>query len=73
MGEDINSVSVFGLGKLGLPIVACLANNGYKVIGVDINSNNVESVNQRKTPVYEPGLRGPFPSPPGGINDRKQS
>ena len=56
MPENISSISVFGLGKLGLPIVACLANNDFKVIGVDINPKNIESVNQRKSIVYEPGL-----------------
>jgi len=52
----MNSVSVFGLGKLGLPAAACLANKGYKVIGVDLNRELVKAVNEGKNPYHEPGL-----------------
>lgn len=52
----MNSISVFGIGKLGLPLSACLANKGYKVIGVDMNQNVIQAVNEGKSPYYEPGL-----------------
>ena len=51
-----STVSVIGLGKLGSPMVACFAENGYEVIGVDISPEVVEKVNQGKAPVFEPGL-----------------
>jgi len=51
-----NSAAVIGLGKLGLPLAACLANNGYKVIGVDLNQDVIQLVNKGKSPYYEPGL-----------------
>ncbi|MGI0489603.1 UDP-glucose dehydrogenase family protein [Pantanalinema rosaneae CENA516] len=50
------TVSVIGLGKLGSPMVACLAEKGYSVIGVDVNPVFVEQINQGKAPVEEPGL-----------------
>lgn len=52
----MNSVSVFGIGKLGLPLAACLANKGYQVIGVDLDQGVIQAVNEGKSPHYEPGL-----------------
>ena len=50
------SVSIIGLGKLGSPMVACFASKGYKVIGVDINSDFVRLINEGKPPVFETQL-----------------
>jgi len=50
------SISVFGIGKLGLPLAASLANKGYQVIGVDLNQNVIQAVNEGRSPHYEPGL-----------------
>lgn len=52
----MSSISVFGIGKLGFPIVACLAHKGYKVIGVDVDPKIIASVNERRPLIYEPGL-----------------
>ena len=52
----MQSVSVFGLGKLGLPLAASLANKGCKVTGVDLSQKVVETVNEGKSPYLEPGL-----------------
>lgn len=49
-------VSVIGLGKLGACMAAAMAGKGMDVIGVDVLSRNVESINQGKAPVIEPGL-----------------
>lgn len=49
-----HSISVVGLGKLGVPMVACFASKGHRVIGVDINPKNIELINQTKSPVIEP-------------------
>ena len=51
-----SSVTIFGLGHMGLPTAALLAQSGLKVIGVDINHENVEMVNLGKSPIMEPGL-----------------
>jgi UDPglucose 6-dehydrogenase len=52
----IKSASVFGLGKLGLPLAVCLANKGYTVTGYDVNKNIVEMINRGQSPYSEPGL-----------------
>jgi len=48
--------SVVGLGKLGLCLAAVLAANDYRVIGVDVNSVTIDSVNKGISPIFEPGL-----------------
>ncbi|MFC1900285.1 UDP-glucose dehydrogenase family protein [Chloroflexota bacterium] len=50
------AISVFGIGKLGFPIVACFASKGYKVIGYDPSPETVKAVNERKPNIHEPGL-----------------
>ncbi len=49
-------VNVIGLGYIGLPTAALLASNGYTVIGTDINGLAVETINQGKIHIVEPGL-----------------
>lgn len=46
-------VSVFGLGYVGCVTVACLANNGHKVIGIDINTNKIRLINSRQATIVE--------------------
>ena len=45
-----------GLGYIGLPTAAVAASKGIEVIGVDINPTVVETVNQGKIHIVEPGL-----------------
>lgn len=55
--KELN-VAVYGLGKMGLPLAAVLADNGASVKGVDIDEEVVESVNHGVSPVdNEPGLQ----------------
>jgi UDPglucose 6-dehydrogenase len=49
-------ISVVGLGKLGVPLAAVLADRGHNVIGVDTRREVVDLVNRGCTPVEEPGL-----------------
>jgi len=53
--EKISSISVIGLGKLGLCSAVCFAKN-HKVIGVDIDKAKVEQINSGKNPISETGL-----------------
>lgn len=54
---NLKNVTVVGLGKIGLTLAAVFANNGFNVLGVDINKKVVDSVNQGKSHVKnEPGL-----------------
>ncbi len=57
MSGKLNIVSIIGLGYIGLPTAAVLANKGFKVIGVDINQHVVDTINQGKTHIIEPGLQ----------------
>ncbi len=50
-------VSVIGLGKLGAPLAAVLASKGHEVIGVDLNSQFVDAINNGKAPIVEPRLQ----------------
>lgn len=50
------NISVIGLGKLGSPLVAVLAQSGHRVVGVDTNASFVKALNQGLPPVQEPNL-----------------
>jgi len=50
------NISVFGLGKLGLPLAALLANSGNKVIGVDKSDSLVSELTSGSYTSSEPGL-----------------
>jgi len=49
-------VSVVGLGYIGLPTAALIASNGIKVIGVDVDQDIVNNVNNGKIHIIEPNL-----------------
>jgi UDPglucose 6-dehydrogenase len=49
-------ISVVGLGKLGAPLAAVLADHGHTVVGVDSRAEVVELINRGDAPVEEPGL-----------------
>ncbi|MEJ7860015.1 MAG: nucleotide sugar dehydrogenase [Pyrinomonadaceae bacterium] len=48
------SVSVVGLGKLGLGLALSFASSGIETLGVDVNEDVVNSINEGKTPIIEP-------------------
>lgn len=50
------TISVIGLGYIGLPTAAVFASRKKKVIGVDVNSKTVEIINQGKVHIVEPDL-----------------
>ncbi len=52
----IQTVSVIGLGYIGLPTAAMLASRKLKVIGVDVNQHAVDTINQGKIHIIEPDL-----------------
>lgn len=49
-----DSVSVVGLGKLGLGLALCFASSGIETLGVDVNGDVVDGINDGKTPIVEP-------------------
>lgn len=49
-----HSVSVIGLGYIGLPTAAFIASKGINVIGVDVNEDFVRRINAGEVPFFEP-------------------
>lgn len=49
-------ICVIGLGYIGLPTSALLANRGYNIHGVDISPEVVETINQGRIHIVEPDL-----------------
>lgn len=54
--EQRADVVVIGLGYIGLPTAAAIATQGRRVVGVDVNTATVESVNRGEVPFVEPDL-----------------
>ncbi|MBH0005399.1 UDP-N-acetyl-D-mannosamine dehydrogenase [Psychrobacter sp. SWN149] len=52
----MKNICVFGLGYIGLPTAAMFAHHGANVVGVDINQHAVDTINQGKIHIVEPGL-----------------
>ena len=52
----LKTVSVIGLGYIGLPTAAMLASRKLRVIGVDVNQHAVDTINQGKIHIIEPDL-----------------
>lgn len=48
-----NGISIFGLGYVGAVTAACLAERGFRVLGVDVNPSKVEMINAGVTPIVE--------------------
>ncbi|HHE3575759.1 UDP-N-acetyl-D-mannosamine dehydrogenase [Pasteurella multocida] len=53
---QFNTISVIGLGYIGLPTAAVFAQHHVKVIGIDINEHTVNTINQGKIHIVEPDL-----------------
>ena len=50
------SICVIGLGYIGLPTAALLANKGFSVSGVDVNEAVISTINKSKIHIVEPDL-----------------
>ncbi len=53
---SFETISVIGLGYIGLPTAAMFAAYGKQVIGVDVNQNAVDTINRGKIHIVEPDL-----------------
>ncbi|MFC4410008.1 nucleotide sugar dehydrogenase [Chungangia koreensis] len=51
------SITVVGLGYIGLPTAVMFANHGHQVHGVDINEKAVDMINHKKLHIEEKGLQ----------------
>lgn len=56
--SEIKTVSVVGMGYIGLPTCAVFASRGLTVIGIDVNADVVEKVNRGEIHIVEPDLDG---------------
>ncbi|WP_293951875.1 3-hydroxyacyl-CoA dehydrogenase NAD-binding domain-containing protein, partial [uncultured Corynebacterium sp.] len=54
--DTTSTVVVIGLGYIGLPTAAFLADAGVQVVGVDINQTTVDKVNSGIVPFVEKGF-----------------
>lgn len=54
--RKMKNICVFGLGYIGLPTAAMFAHHGANVVGVDVNPHAVDTINQGKIHIVEPGL-----------------
>jgi GDP-mannose 6-dehydrogenase len=50
-------ISVFGLGYVGAVSLACLARDGHRVVGVDIDRTKLDLIRSRKSPILEEGIQ----------------
>jgi UDP-N-acetyl-D-mannosaminuronic acid dehydrogenase len=52
----MKQICIMGLGYIGLPTSSILAAKGFSVLGVDVNPEVVETINQGKIHITEPDL-----------------
>lgn len=53
---QFNTISMIGLGYIGLPTAAVFASRKHHVIGVDVNSKAVDTINRGEIHIVEPEL-----------------
>jgi UDP-N-acetyl-D-mannosaminuronic acid dehydrogenase len=56
INNSFSKVCILGLGYIGLPTAALLANRGHHVIGVDIQQSVVNTINKGNIHIVEPEL-----------------
>ena len=54
--KNKKKICVIGLGYIGLPTAALLANKGYKVHGFDVEQHVVDIINRGEIHIVEPEL-----------------
>jgi len=56
MSHSFETISIIGLGYIGLPTAAVFASRKIKVIGVDVNQKAVDTINRGQIHIVEPDL-----------------
>jgi len=52
------NISIFGLGYVGCVGMGCLAKNGHRIIGVDVNQTKVDFINDSRVVIVEKEIDG---------------
>lgn len=50
MPKTKSTVTVIGLGYVGLPLACLISKNGYETYGLDLKENSIRLINQKKSP-----------------------
>ena len=56
------TISVVGVGRVGLPLALVLANEGLNIFGIGRNQEKIKSLNKKIMPLFFPINRLPLPS-----------
>ena len=56
----MKNICILGMGYIGMPTACMLANNGYSVLGIDINNEIIEKLRNGKVHIDEPDLEEIF-------------
>jgi UDPglucose 6-dehydrogenase len=56
MRSKDSSISIVGLGYVGLCTAATFASKGFKTIGIDIDEDRIEQIRKGRAPIHEPQL-----------------
>jgi UDP-N-acetyl-D-mannosaminuronic acid dehydrogenase len=54
--KNKRTICIMGMGYIGLPTAALLANRGYQVHGVDVNQHIIDTINRGEIHIVEPEL-----------------
>jgi UDP-N-acetyl-D-mannosaminuronate dehydrogenase len=78
MHQFFDTISIVGLGYIGLPTAAVFASHNVKVIGVDVNQHAVDTINRGQIHIVEPDLdmvvhAAVTCAPPPGLNRQTPS
>jgi UDP-N-acetyl-D-glucosamine dehydrogenase len=63
----MTTVTIVGLGYVGLPLACLCARKGLKVFGLDVDSSKIESINKGKSPIDDDDLHKQLSSLKGKI------
>ena len=54
--SGVMRLTVLGTGYLGITHAACMASQGFEVLGVDTDARKAAGLSAGQLPVFEPGL-----------------
>lgn len=58
--NNLEKICILGMGYIGLPTACMVANNGYEVLGIDVNDDIINKLNKGELHIEEPDLEENF-------------